>query len=249
MEAWGPVFTGAVLAALSVAAMADGFRDGFGDPALTGWHRAHYDFSHPHFDTDWRRQMLRRNRLELGLVLNLSLKGGKGNRFAGASLRRKDVSGFGRYEVVLQPARGEGAITGFFTYTGPYYGTRHDEIDMEFLGRETTAVQLSWFTGGVRRSKRVALGYDAADAPRHYAFDWHPNEIRWYADGRLLHRELSSAGHLPSVPGRLFFNIWAASPALADWAGAADDNLNTRALLQEAAFTPLAENQLAQFSE
>ena len=49
-----------------------------------------------------------------------------------AALDAKAATGYGRYEVVMTAAKGNGIISSFFTYTGPYFGDPHDEIDFEF---------------------------------------------------------------------------------------------------------------------
>ena len=40
----------------------------------------------------------------------------------------------------MQPGRGSGLVTALFTYTGPYAGDPHDEIDIEFLGKDLTKI-------------------------------------------------------------------------------------------------------------
>lgn len=222
------------------------FHDTFDGSFPQGWHVADYVFSHPHFATDWRRANARQQSGGRGIVLALQPGERGSGRFTGGSIRREERSGHGRYEAVLQPARGSGLVTGFFVYTGAYYGTRHDEIDMEFLGRDTRAVLLSWFTGGKRRSRLVQLGFDAADAPRRYAFEWETDRIRWFARGQLLHEEFRSTQHpLPEVPGFAFVNLWAAAPALENWAGRTSPGTRAQALLLEVSYRAAGTLEIA----
>ncbi len=203
------------------------------------WHIADYDFSHAHFDTDWRRAQVQPLRASPGLWLHLSPKQGMQNRFDGASVRRTQKTGYGRYEAVLQAGRGEGVVTGFFTYSGPYYGTRHDEIDIEFLGRDTTKMHVAWFVDGTLTNKFIDLGFDAADAPRRYAFEWGPGWIRWYVEDRMIYETTSAQGPVPSVPGYLFANIWAADPSIKAWAGESDGTAPSAAKVAQVRFMPL----------
>ncbi len=222
---------------------AAGFSEAFLAPSPAGWSVADYAFSHPGFDTDWSRERLGWNQgLELGLVP----RRGPGNRFSGAAIRRLNKSHYGRYEITLQPGRGEGVVTGFFLYTGRYYGTRHDEIDIEFLGRDTRRLQAAWFVDGKMQSRWLDLGYDAALAPRRYVFEWHPDEIRWYAGDRLLLRIGGEEAALPQLPGHLFINLWAADPSLAAWAGHAAADTRARARVTAVGFTPLAPRAAGQ---
>lgn len=215
-----------------------GFVDRFKSLGSDNWHVADYDFSHPAFDTDWRKSQAV---FDDGLTLHLSPQAPSapaGNRFIGASVRRHDPSHYGRYEVALQAARGEGLIVGFFTYTGPHYGTTHDEIDIEFLGQDTTKLHAAWFVDGALREKFIDLGFDAADRVHSYAFEWAPDAIRWYADQQLIFQHHVTDGPVPSLPGRLFANIWAADRSIASWSGLADSDLSTTARIKCMAFRP-----------
>lgn len=204
------------------------------------WTVADYDFSHPAFDTDWRKGLVLFGEETIALhLVPHKTPTRSGNQYAGASIRQADATGFGRYSATIQPARGAGLVTGFFTYTGPAYGTRHDEIDIEFLGKDTRRIHLAWFRDGVLQTRWIALGFDAADQPRRYAFDWHPDRIRWYVDGKLIFEISGSSNDLPSVPGRLFANIWAADPSLSAWAGFAEPDLSATAVFRDLSFTPM----------
>lgn len=205
-----------------------------------GWKIARHPAGHPNFDTHWSGGQIRIDRsLNLNLKPNLFGK----NRYLGSAIRREIPTGFGRYEAWLRPAKGEGLITGFFVYTGPTYGTRHNEIDFEFLGRDTTQAILSWWVDGHLRSRAIALGFDAAEAAHHYAFDWLPNGVRWYVDGRLIHT--TGTDDVPQIAGYVFLNLWAASPALAEWAGVPKRDARARAVVQAVRFTPLNDIQLS----
>ncbi|WP_165929170.1 family 16 glycosylhydrolase [Shimia isoporae] len=216
----------------------EGFEELFRVPPTNDWHVADYDFSHPHFDTDWSRKQVH---LDDGVQLSLSPKSTGKNGFAGASIRRTATTHYGRYEVEMQPARGEGVITGFFTYTGRYYGTRHDEIDIEFLGKDTTKLHVAWFVDGVLNNRFIDLGFDAAEKPRAYAFEWLPDRIRWYAEDTLIFEVTSADARLPEVPGFLFANIWAASPALDTWSGTPAPTTNADAFVGAIRFIPLSD--------
>lgn len=220
------------------AIAAEGFSDTFQSHPVTGWHVADYAFSHPHFDTDWSRGQLR---FENGVHLNLSPQANQTNRFTGASIRRENTTHYGRYEVVMKPARGVGVVTGFFTYTGAYYGTRHDEIDIEFLGKDTTSLHIAWFVDGVLKNMFIDLGFDAADAPRIYAFEWLPDRIRWYAEERLVFEVTEGESDLPSLPSFLFANIWAADESLDAWSGTPQANTHASAFVGEVRFIPLKD--------
>ena len=216
----------------------EAFTERFDPPNRRDWHIADYQFSHPDFDTDWKRRNVR---FSAGATLRLKPQKYQGNGFTGGSLRRTVTTHFGRYEALMQPARGAGVVTGFFTYTGPYYGTLHDEIDIEFLGRDTRKLHLSWWVDGALSSHVVPLGFDAADGPRLYAFEWHPNRLRWFVEGRLVHEVRAESSAIPAVPSYLFFNLWAADQRLQGWAGQTAEGTTTTARILSVSFTPLQD--------
>jgi len=201
------------------------------------WNVAHFVFDHPKFDTDWgRSQVALGNGLQLHLVPQL----GRDNRFVSASVRRRTASHFGKYEAVLQPAKGDGLVTGFFTYTGPYYGTRHDEIDIEFLGQDTTKLHAAWFVDGKLHQRVIPLGFDAAAAPHLYGFEWRTDSITWRVDGAPIFRVTSQDTQIPQVPGMVFVNLWAVDASLSPWAGVAPPQTRAQASVGRVSFRPLA---------
>jgi len=222
--------------ATAVGAQDAGFSDPLTNLDLGGWHLAEYDFSHPGFDTDWRAEQVSAS--EQGLELRLNPHSGL-NRFVGGSLRRHQTSHYGTYTAQIQPARGAGLVTGFFTYTGPHYGTQHDEIDIEFLGKDTTKMHVAWFVDGKLTNKFIDLGFDAADHMRSYSFKWCEERMEWRAENHLLYVHRATDGPIPKTPQRLFLNLWAADPSISNWAGLRDPNITAKARFGQVSFSPL----------
>ncbi len=221
--------------------MADpaGFVDNF-KKLGADWHVAEYNFEHDMFDTDWRKAQVSTSLSEdkRGLFLNLEPHIEGINNFAGSSIRRQEITHYGRYEVRMKAATGPGVVTGFFTYTGPHYGTRHDEIDIEFLGRNTRQMHAAWFVDGVLKNRFIDLDFDAAAEMADYAFEWHPDKLLWFANDQLIFEHDARDGPIPTVPGRLFVNLWAADPKISNWAGHAAQNTRTQAQVNHVRFTP-----------
>jgi endo-1,3-1,4-beta-glycanase ExoK len=139
---------------------------------------------------------------------------------SGAEVQKRGFYHYGRYEVVMKPARGSGLVSSFFTHTFDLFGDPHDEIDIEFLGNNTRQVSLNCFASGkATGSIAVPLAFDAADAPHLYAFDWRPDRIDWYVDGARVHTVRAETGALPSSPGRVIMNLWTGSEAQYGWHG------------------------------
>ena len=116
----------------------------------------------------------------------------------------------------MKAASCPGVISSFFTYTGwPW-----DEIDIEFLGDDTTRVQFNYYTSGKGGHEYIYyLGFDASESFHEYAFDWQPDSITWYVDGRPVYR---ATDNIPSHAGNIMMNLWNVADSNADWAGKFD---------------------------
>ncbi len=133
--------------------------------------------------------------------------------YGGAEYRSRGCYSYGFYSVSMKAARASGVISSFFTYTG----TPWDEIDIEFLGKDTTQIQFNYYTGGEGGHEFLySLGFDGADEFHEYAFDWQPESIIWYVDGVAVHR---ATENIPSARTQIMVNVWNAK-GVDGWSGA-----------------------------
>ncbi len=137
--------------------------------------------------------------------------------YAGAEYRSAGKFSYGYYSVSMKAASCPGVISSFFTYTGwPW-----DEIDIEFLGDDTTKVQFNYYTGGKGGHEYVyELGFDASEDFHEYGFDWQKDSITWYVDGRSVYK---ATVEIPAADGHIMMNIWNVADSNADWAGKFDE--------------------------
>ncbi len=135
--------------------------------------------------------------------------------------------GYGDYVVSMKPAKVEGTASTFFTCTGPYdinaQGEPNpwDEIDIEFLGKDTTGVQFNYFVNGQGGHEHwYELGFDASEGFHEYGFRWTENSITWYVDGKPVYTvEASADTPLPAAPGRILMNYWCGTADAEGWMG------------------------------
>ncbi|MDO4864702.1 MAG: cellulase family glycosylhydrolase [Ruminococcus sp.] len=155
------------------------------------------------FDCGWSSDNIRfTDAMEITITSDPS---GKYNYLSG-EYRTKEKYGYGYYECSMMPIKADGVDTGFFMYTGPSDNDPWDEIDFEFLGYDTTKVQLNYYTDGVGGHEYMLdLGFDASQGYHTYGFDWQPDRITWYVDGVARY---SATENLPSNPGRIMVNTW-----------------------------------------
>ena len=140
------------------------------------------------------------------------------NGYVGAEYRTMQKYSYGYYSVSFKPAKCSGVISSFFTYTGwPW-----DEIDIEFLGNDTTRVQFNYYTNGKGGHEYLyILGFDASESFHEYGFDWQKDSITWYVDGRAVYRATKD---IPTTAGNIMMNLWNVDDSAKNWAGAFNED-------------------------
>ena len=150
-------------------------------------------------------------------LLTLSLTR-EGSGYAGAEFRSGARFSYGYYSVSMKAAKCSGVISSFFIYTNRPW----DEIDIEFLGNDTTKVQFNYYTNGEGGHEFIYdLGFDASEDFHEYGFDWQPDSITWYVDGVSVYR---ADVNIPSHAGYIMMNLWNVADSNAGWAGKFDDS-------------------------
>ena len=141
-------------------------------------------------------------------VLNLTIdKDSSGQyNYTGAEYRSLEHYHYGYYETSMKAIKNDGVVSSFFTYTGPSENNPWDEIDVEVLGKDTTKVQLNYYTNGVGNHEYMYdLGFDASEGYHTYGFDWQKDYITWYVDGKAVY---TATSNVPSTAGKIMMNVW-----------------------------------------
>lgn len=157
------------------------------------------------FNVTWRKSNCTFNDNKMQLIISEDKAGGS-IPYAGAEYRTRKFYGYGRYEVSMKPIKNDGVVSSFFTYTGPTDKNPWDEIDIEFLGKDTTIVQFNYFTSGRGNHEYIhELGFDASEAFHTYAFEWHEDKIVWFVDGVEVY---TATNNIPKTRGKIMMNAW-----------------------------------------
>ncbi|MED4150224.1 family 16 glycosylhydrolase, partial [Halalkalibacterium halodurans] len=161
--------------------------------------------------------------------------------YKAAELRTNDFYHYGLFEVSMKPAKVEGTVSSFFTYTGEWDwdGDPWDEIDIEFLGKDTTRIQFNYFTNGVGGNEfYYDLGFDASESFNTYAFEWREDSITWYVNGEAVH---TATENIPQTPQKIMMNLWP-GVGVDGWTGVFDgDNTPVYSYYDWVRYTPLSE--------
>ena len=123
---------------------------------------------------------------------------------------------YGTFSADLRPAGTPGLVTGVFLHRN----APRQEIDIEFLGRDTRRMLVNVFYNpgpegtkleyGYRGTPTlVDLGFDAAEDFHTYEIDWQPRSIRWLVDGALAYERTSwDPTPIPDQPLQFNLNLW-----------------------------------------
>ena len=155
--------------------------------------------------------------------------------YTAGEARTQNYYHYGDYEVSMKPSANGGTASTFFVCTGPYdlkdgVPNAHDEIDIEFLGKDTTHVQFNFFVDGVGENEYMYdLGFDASEEFHTYGFRWEENAITWFVDGEPVYKvttddveegkNLRHVDKLPSTAGRILTNYWCGNERAWGWMG------------------------------
>lgn len=154
------------------------------------------------FDCTWDASNVNFSGGKMNLSIYRDWRGG----YTGGEYRTRQTFGYGMYDVSMKPIKNDGVVTSFFTYTGPTDGTVWDEIDIEFLGKDTTKVQFNYYTSGAGDHEYLYdLGFDASQSYHQYGFYWDRGSITWYVDKKPVY---TATRDIPSTPGKIMMNVW-----------------------------------------
>ena len=137
-------------------------------------------------------------------------------QFTSASIASRQRYLYGRFVADLRPSNVPGVITGMFLHRN----APRQEIDLEFLGKDTTSLLVNvYYNPGVEGTKLeygyrgtpmlIELGFDAASEFHQYEIEWCSDYILWRVDGRLVcKREMWEPTPVPHLPMQFNVNLW-----------------------------------------
>lgn len=140
------------------------------------------------------------------------------------TITSKDYVFFGRITAVVEAAQGAGIVSSVILQSDDL-----DEIDLEWLGGDTTQVQSNYFSKG-DTSTYDRGGTHPVSNPQTtfhtYVIDWSETQIEWIIDGTVV-RTLTAASvgdNYPQTPCQIRIGSWCGgcsnnAPGTIQWAG------------------------------
>lgn len=136
--------------------------------------------------------------------------------FTSAAIVTQQKLLFGKFIVKLKPSNVSGIVTGMFLHRN----SPHQEIDIEFLGKDTAKMLINvFYNPGLEGTKLeygyrgtpvlINLGFDAAKEFHKYEIEWQKNYLRWYVDGYIVYERVQwDPTPIPNLPMEFNLNIW-----------------------------------------
>lgn len=187
---------------------------------LSDWHVASRGSNGWWSENDWRADHVRQS--DHGLALVLDRSGGGASGVSSGEISHLDKFQYGYFETQMRTARGEGLVSGFFTFAREGSDEKTwNEIDIEILGKSTDRAELTVHAEGRKTHKTVLLGFDSAKGFHTYGFDWTPDAVRWYIDGVMVHEATGPVVERLKREQSLHLNL-VGTRNLEGWAGRLD---------------------------
>lgn len=149
--------------------------------------------------------------------------------YKGGELRTNNTYRYGRYEVRMQSAAGDGVVSSFFTYRDYWAeglsGSEHwNEIDWEWLGNHSAEAQTNLITQNEwSHEDLVDVDFNPHSDLHTYAFEWTPDYVAFFIDDELVRWDdnfyVDSLYHYQKI----MMNIW--QPTNEDWVGEFDPTI------------------------
>ena len=151
-------------------------------------------------------------------VAQLTLRGERTSvrQFTAASIASRRRYLYGRFIAEVRPSNVPGLITGIFLHRN----APRQEIDLEFLGKDTTKLLVNvYYNPGDEGTKLeygyrgtpalIDLGFDATSEFHRYEIEWCSDSICWRVDRRLVHeRVMWEPTPIPHLPMQFHVNLW-----------------------------------------
>lgn len=151
-----------------------------------------------------------------GAILRLQRKRSGVRNYTGTSICSRQIFLYGRFEAEIRPSNVAGVITGVFLHRN----SPRQEIDIEFLGKDTTKLLVNvyynpgidgaMFDYGYRGTPFIIhLDFDASEDFHLYTIEWSSTSIRWFVDNQLVHERFNwGPTPIPHLPMQFYVNLW-----------------------------------------
>ena len=163
------------------------------------------------------------------LFLTLSVSIIIAKPYRGGELRTIGTYRYGRYEVRMKSAAGNGVVSSFFTYRdywseGLTGSENWNEIDWEYLGNHNDKAQTNYITQNEwNHEQLITVDFNPHDGFHLYAFEWTPSYLAFFIDDELVRYDDSYIVDSLYHYQKIMMNIW--QPTYVEWVGEFDPDI------------------------
>ena len=148
--------------------------------------------------------------------------------YKGGELRTEDSFRYGRFEVRMKSALGNGVVSSFFTYNDFWEdgldNSYWNEIDFEWLGNYNDKVQTNLIIQNEWDfPELIDMNTSPHDDFHTYAIEWTPTHVKFFIDDQLFRSVDNFYADSLYYHQKLMMNIW--QPTYDDWVGEFDSNI------------------------
>ena len=146
------------------------------------------------------------------------------------SIQSNDSYLYGRFEVRMKSAEGDGLVSSFFTYNTDWIdelgNLNWNEIDVEMTGNRDSSVQFTTHHPGEPNSwsygEIIDVDFNPHSEFHNYAFEWTPEYIKWFVDDIEVYEQNQAIVDDLVYSQKICMNLW---PAIWEsWVGEWDEN-------------------------
>ncbi len=161
----------------------------------------------------------------------------------GAQLYSQEAYQYGRFEVAMRSAAGEGVVSSFFLFNMDHdcnWPDENNELDIEMTGNTEDLYFTTHYPGPWFYTDIYTPTFNPHTAIHEYAFEWEPGIVRWFVDGVLVNVQDQSFVADLIHPMRIMMNLWASDAT--SWVGNWDPSImpvsSEYEYVRYAAYTP-----------
>jgi beta-glucanase (GH16 family) len=130
----------------------------------------------------------------------------------GTRISTTDYYHYGTFEIEMMMAKGQNVVTAIVLLA-----ENNDEIDYEFVGKDTNIIQSNLYWKGEAlyevNAEYHKTDLDLTSSFNNYTILWRPESLEWFLNGQLLRKETK----FPNSPSKLHIGIWGAG--VSNWGG------------------------------
>lgn len=166
-----------------------------------------------------------KNLLILILLLSFSITI-QGQECVGGQIYSNEAFLYGRFEVAMRSAEGDGIVSSFFLYNldvGCNWPDENNEIDIEMTGNSENILFTTHYPGPWYYTDSLVPDFNPHDSIHSYAIEWEPGIVRWFVDNQLVNVQDQIFVEGLIFPMRIVMNLWAADAV--GWVGQWDPSI------------------------